>query len=300
MPLSPVASRWSTERAPSSIASSIAPCSENWSRVQAEVETRVPAGLEVPPRLLHAERPALDEDVGRVGDPRRFGQDLLDREVEVRVRVGGFRRDRVRAEPGRNSALSADRAQGCELGVAIEPVARLPLEGRRARVQHPRAMAADRVVESVPARGSSRADRRQDSAASRMQRLVARAARAQVELPRTIAREAEMRMAVDKPWDRAEPPPVHFLHVAVQRAEVAHAADLGDAAVLTEDERILEDVDLAERRAPQGRVRSCRRRDLAQVAHEHARGLAARAHSEPAGRIGGSRPPSAAASTASS
>ena len=56
-------------------------------------------------------------------------------------------------------------------------------------------------------------------------------------------------MAVDEAGDRAEAAPVELLDVAVERPEVAHPADGRDPAVLAEDVGVLDDVDLAERRA---------------------------------------------------
>ena len=101
--------------------------------VQAQREPGVAARLEVAARLRRVERAALEEDVGGLGDLRRLGQHLGEREVEVRVGVAvELRRHRVRAEPRRHAAGVADRAERRELGVAVEPVAGLRLERRRA------------------------------------------------------------------------------------------------------------------------------------------------------------------------
>ena len=86
-PVPPVASRWSTDRAPSSTASGIAPLSVNWSPCSRKRETRLTTRLEVAPRLRGVERAALEEDVGGVGDGRRLRQHLGEREVEVGVGV---------------------------------------------------------------------------------------------------------------------------------------------------------------------------------------------------------------------
>ena len=114
-----------------------------------------------------------------------------------------------------------------------------------------------------------------------------------------VAREARMRVAVDEARERAEPAPVELLDVAVQGAELAHPPHLGDAAVLAQDVAALDDVDAAEIDSPQRRARARRGHDLLEVADEQPpRGRRLGAHSA-AGGIGGSSPPSAAASIAS-
>ena len=72
--------------------------------VEAQREPRVAAGDEIAARLLGVEGAALQEDVGRLGERRRFGQHLGEREVEIRVGVVELRRDGVRAQPGRDAA----------------------------------------------------------------------------------------------------------------------------------------------------------------------------------------------------
>ena len=68
--------------------------------------------------------------------------------------------------------------------------------------------------------------------------------------------------------DRAEPAPVELLDVAVERTEVGHPADRSDPPVLAEDVGVLDDVDLAERRAAKGRFRPRRGGELREVADE--------------------------------
>ena len=63
--------------------------------------------------------------------------------------------------------------------------------------------------------------------------------------------------------------------------------------------RVLEDVCLAEGWPTQRRGRACRADDLREVAHQQPRRLAVRAHSVPAGGIGGTSPTCPAASIAS-
>ena len=109
--------------------------------VQAQREPRVAARLEVAPGLADVERAALEEDVGGLGERRRLGQHLGEQEVEVGVAVVELGRHGVRAEPGRDAAGGADGAKLRELRVAVEAVARLALERRRAVGAHPRPVA---------------------------------------------------------------------------------------------------------------------------------------------------------------
>ncbi len=268
--------------------------------VQAKCETRVSARFQVAPRLLRREGAALDEDVRRLGDLSSLGQDLAEGEVEVGVGVLVLGWYGVCAKPGGDTALGVDRAQRRELGLTVEPVARLPLERRRAGMEHPLPVPPDGCPETVFARGSSRLDGRQDPAPGGVQLLVARPAGAKVELTDTVPREAHVRVAVDEPWDRAQAAAVELLDLSVERVEVPHATDLGDTRAVAEDERVLEDVDLAQGGPTQRRVGPCRADDLREVAQQQPRRLAVRAHSESAGGIGGTSPPCAAASTASS
>ena len=83
----------------------------NWSPWRRSAEPRVATGDEIAARLLGGEGAALQEDVGRLGEGRRFGQDLGEREVEIRLGVVELRRDGMRAQPGRNAALGRDRPQ---------------------------------------------------------------------------------------------------------------------------------------------------------------------------------------------
>ena len=106
-------------------------------------------------------------------------------------------------------------------------------------------------------------------------------------------------MAVDKPGNRAEPPSVELFDVAVDRPELAHRADRLDHAAAAEDVRILEHVDLTERRAAERRTRSGRSRELREVADEHAACAAHEAHATSGGDIGASRPCASAAASAS-
>ncbi len=222
MPAAPVLSRWSTERAPSSIASGIAPDSVNWSPCRRSCQARLGAGAEIPPGLVDVESAALEEDVGRLGDPSGFRKYLRDEKVDVRpgAGVGELRRNRMGTEPRGNSSGRADRAQLGQLRVAIEPVSRFRLERRRAGAEHPADVALERFGKTGLTGLSRRANRGEDAPTRRMQLLVARSRRAQRELPDSIAREAGMGMAVDEARDRREPPPVELLDFALERLQV--------------------------------------------------------------------------------
>ena len=156
-PAAPVASRWSTDRAPSSIASGIAPLSVNWSPCSRSSRPAVATGqrdtAEPAPRRT---RPARGRRLPPTAMLRRVGQHLGEGEVEIRVGVGLLGRDGVRPEPGRPPARGSDRAERRELGLAIEAVARLPLPGRRAVAKQPARRAGRRARGAPPrrARGS--------------------------------------------------------------------------------------------------------------------------------------------------
>ena len=150
----------------------------------------------------------------------------------------------MRAEPGRDPARRPDRPQRRELGLAVEAVARLPLEGRRAGAQHPAAVALDRLARARFSGRPGRPDGREDAAARRVQLLVARAARAQRELLDAVAAEGRVRVAVDEARDRAEPAAVELLDVAVERRQLAHRAHRLDRPAVAEDVRVLDRVDL--------------------------------------------------------
>ena len=198
----------------------------------------------------------------------------------------------MRAEERRDTALRRDRAQGCQLGLAVEPVARLRLERRRALAQHPAAVAGDGLTQAALAGGARGRHRREDPASCRVQLLVRRAGGTERELLDPVAGKARVRVAVDEARDRAAPPPVDLLHVAVDRLEVAHAPDRHDLRPLAEDERVLDDRDLAEECSAQRRCVAGRRHELPDVADEQA------AHAP--GSIGRSSSCSRAAAIASS
>ena len=228
-----------------------------------------PSRFEEAPSLVRAERAALEERVRSLGDLRRLGKDLGDCEVEVRVSVVELRWDGVCGENTRHTAGCANGPQGSELGVVVEAIAGLPFERRRARVQHPVTMASNRLMQTVLARRTRRANRRHDPAAARVQLLVARARGSERELLDAVAGEAHVRVAVDQARDRAPPAPVELLDFAARIHELAHASYRLDAAVEAEDIGVLDHVHVAERRTAQRRsVRYLRRGDLGEVADQ--------------------------------
>ncbi len=238
--------------------------------VQAEREAGIGAGAQVPARLLGVERSALEEHVRCLGETGCLGQHLVEQEVDVRIAplLGELGRNRVCAEPGGNAPRSANRAELRELRLTVEPVPGLRLERRRPRTEHPADVLVERSRETVLAGGTRGSNRREDAAAAGVQLLVRRTSRAQRELLDPVAREARVRVAVDEARDRGEAAPVELLDVAAERAEVAHAPRRRDAPVLAEHVGVRRDLDLAQRRAPERRAASRRRRDLREVADE--------------------------------
>ena len=69
-------------------------------------------------------------------------------------------------------------------------------------------MSANRCAEPVLAGVPRRLDCGQDASSRRVQLLIARSPRAQLELTGAIAGEARVRVAVDEPGERAQAPPV--------------------------------------------------------------------------------------------
>ena len=268
----------------------------NWSPWRRSARPGVAARLEVPARLGRVEGAALEEHVGRLGELGRLGQHLGEREVEVRVGVAELRRHRVRAEPRRDAARVADRAERRELRVAVEPVARLRLERRRALAEHPPAVPLDRCAQAVLAGRPRRADGREDAAAGGVQLLVARAAGAERELVHAVAAERGVRVAVDEARDRAQAAAVELDDVAVERRQVAHPPDRLDRVAGAEDERVLEHLDLAERRAAERRIGSAR---ASRAARGRGRAAARGRVTRRPGAGGIRRPPSSAAAIAS-
>ncbi len=240
--------------------------------VEAQREPGVAAGDQIAARLRGVERPALEKDIGRGRESRRVGQDLCEREVEVRVGIGGLGRHGVCAEPGRRAARRGHGPKRLELGLAVEPVARLALPGRRSVRKHPAGVALDPLPDLIGVERARRPDGREDPAAGGVQLLVARAPGAERELVDAVAAERRVRVAVDEARDGAEPAPVELLQLAAERRQVAHPPDRLDAVAGAEDEGVLDHLDVGElppaaRESPGGG-----RRDLREVANEQAPG----------------------------
>ena len=101
-----------------------------------------------------------------------------------------------------------------------------------------------------------------------MQLLVRRTPRPERELLDAVAAERDMSVAVHESGDRARAATVHLNDVAGEARKIPHPPDRCDAAVLAEDVRVLDDVDVAERLSVQRRGRPRGRRDLREIANE--------------------------------
>ena len=117
-----------------------------------------------------------------------------------------------------------------------------------------------------------RAGRREDPTAGGEQLLVRRAGRPQGELVSPVTREGGVRVAVDEPRDRREPPTVDLLDVVALAVavdpKVAHRTNRLDEAVAHEHVRVLDHLDLAERATAERQLGDARSHDLGQVADE--------------------------------
>src|SRR5918995_2981531 len=188
-------------------------------RMQAEREPVLPARLEVASRLRHLERTTLQEDVGGSGQGRCFRQHFLDHELHVLSRALELGRDRMGPEEGRihvhGAAMSrvVDRTQRFHFRLAVEPVARLPLCGRRPVLQHPTEVTLDGGSKIILTTGPRSRDRRADAATGSMDLLVGSPGGAQLELRSSVTKEDRVRMAVYESWKRYPPAPVHTLVV---------------------------------------------------------------------------------------
>ncbi len=177
----------------------------------------------------------------------------------------------MRPQPRRHASGIAYRAQLRELRLAVEPVARLGLERRRPRAEHPADVLGERGGETFLARVARRANGREDATAACMQLLVRRSARAQRELLDAIAREARVRVAVDEARDRRATAAVDLHHVAVDRPEVAHASRRRDAPGVAEHVAVARHVDRTQRLATQRRAAPRGRRDLREISNQELR-----------------------------
>ncbi len=271
--------------------------------VQPEHEARSTARCQIAAGLAHIERASFEEDVGGLGEGGRVRQDLVDQELHVGVRAHVFelRRDRVSSEPGGDATCSANHPELRKLGLAVEAVPRLRLEGRRPRLEHPSLVTLERAAQTVLAGSTSRTDRREDAASGRVELLVGRATRTQRELLDAVSGEAGVRMAIHESRNGTESAAVELLESTVERRELIHRADPGDAPFLAEHERVLDHVDLAERTAAERSGDPRGARNLGEVTDQEASWRRRRRrHASAPGTEGRSSPPERAASRASS
>ena len=183
--------------------------------VQPEHEARSTARGQIAACLAGIERAPFEEDVGGLGEGGRVRQDLADQELHVGVRalVLELRRDSVSPEPGGDATCSANHPELRKLGLAVEAVPRLRLEGRRPRLEHPPLVTLERAAQAVLAGSTSRTDRREDAASGRVELLVGRAARTQRELLHAVSGEAGVRMAIHESRNGTESAAVELLTV---------------------------------------------------------------------------------------
>ena len=191
MPAAPVLSRWSTERAPSSIASGMAPDSVNWSPCSRSSRPASAQAWRYRPASSTSKAPRSRKTSAASAMRRRFGKDLRDEEVDIRRRagVGELGRDRMGAEPGGDSPGRANRAELGKLRLAIEPVSRLCLERRRpgadaSRQRGARALRRDRSRRPPASLGPWRGCHRPPHAAPRSRLLTHAARTPQLDHPR--------------------------------------------------------------------------------------------------------------------
>ena len=197
------------------------------------------ARLEIAASLRRVERAPLEEDIGRLGELRRIREHVGQKEVEIGVGAREPWRSGVRSEPGRDPTGCCDRPQRRKLGLAVEAVARLSLEGRRARAEHPVAVTLHGLGEPGFSGGPGRPHGREDAAARGVQLLVAGAACAPRELLDAVAAERRVRVAVDEARDGAQAAAVELLDVAVERGQLRHRAHSRDRLAVAEHVRAL-------------------------------------------------------------
>jgi hypothetical protein len=204
----------------------------------------------------------------------------------------------VGAEKRRHAARLLNRPERGELGVAVEAVARLGLERRRARARHPAAVPPHRLSQTVFPGRSCGADRGEDPTAARVQLLVGRTRGSKRKLLDAVAREARVRVAIDETGNRAATASVDHVDLRVRDLELAHAADGLDPSLRAEHVRVLDHLDV--RQPTQRRLVSCaRRRELLEVANQEPALAGDLVRHSPLGGAGSSSPWASAASSAS-
>ena len=205
-PCGPVASRWSTERAPSSIASGIAPDSLNWSPWSRSARPWAGGGAQV---AIAPARPRTRRARGTHPPPRRSGPPPA---APRRSRSRGTRRRR-RTRAARECAPRnvGTVSIGCDRGDRGK-AARARCRGRGRSPTCPRRWSC-RCAASSRSAGRPRVEpvARQarawprpwpDSAALGVDPLVVGALRAQIELVGPVAAKGRVGVAVDQPRDR--------------------------------------------------------------------------------------------------
>ncbi len=156
-------------------------------------------------------------------------------------------RNVVATETGRSSAEPPRRAQLPRLGLELEAVARLDLDGGDAL--------GDQRIEArqggghqlVLGRRPRRLHRGENAAAGARDLLVAGAGQPQLELVRAIAPEHQVRVAVDQA--RRHPAPAEIDPLGrLQRRHVGPRAHPGDAPLARRDRPVLDDAEPRPRR----------------------------------------------------
>ena len=145
--------------------------------MDAEREPGRPTGDQVPTRLLDVERSSLDEHVGGDGDPAASGRTCSIAQSMYASASGCSGGTACAPNQVGTPPAARDGLELGEFGIAIEPVAALPLECRRAVGEHRVAVAGDDLAKLGRARCTGGARRREDPAAGREQLLVRRPAR---------------------------------------------------------------------------------------------------------------------------
>ena len=214
--------------------------------MEPQLEAVRAARLEIATSLRSVERASLEEDVCGLGELRRLREDVGQDEIEIGVCVRVPGRCGMRTEPRRDPTRRSDRAQRRQLGLAVEAVARLSLERRRAGTQHPIAVSLHRLGDAGFSCGPGRPDGREDAEARCVQLLVARAGCAARELLDAVAAKRRVRMAVDEAGDGAEAATVELLDVPIERRQLRHRAHCLDRPAVAEHVRALDELPLAQ------------------------------------------------------
>src|SRR4051794_2583169 len=208
-------------------------------------------------RLVLVEGAALAEHIRPAGERRARVEHLAAHQVDVLVGFAGvFRRHDVSTEERHVVGELTRERQQPRLVVDVQAVPGLDLDVRGSRAERFVAQAPGVRPELVVARRTRGRDRRSDPA-----RLVALASHPGVELGGPIAREHEMRVAVDEPRQRGTAAGVDAWTVDAL-GHSAPRADPGDPLAVDRDRGVADDAE---------RAVACRivRDELADVLDEH-------------------------------